>query len=110
MAQSPLEVAAAARSANSEAIGHFTRALDLLALRDSKERRERELTLLTSLGSALMRAKGQPDPDVSALLTKYASLFTDRFSNPAQNWEKNQVQEPLPSGLLGPVELRSGWK
>ena len=47
------------RSANVEAIGHFTTALELLqTLPDTPERGEQELLLQTTLGSALIMTKG----------------------------------------------------
>jgi predicted ATPase len=50
---------AAERSANQEAIGHVTRALDLLAaLPNGRERAASELPLQRLLGSALMASKG----------------------------------------------------
>ena len=57
------------------------------------------------------RVLGQPAPDVSALVEKFGKRFrqigerTDlKFT---QNSEKSIVKNPVPSGLLGPVEIRA---
>jgi tetratricopeptide (TPR) repeat protein len=56
-----------ARSANVEAIAHFTKALELLdALPTGPQRIERELVLRASLGPALMNVKGYAAPEVAA--------------------------------------------
>jgi predicted ATPase len=56
---------AAERSANTEAISHFTTALQLLSsLPDSPERAARELKLQTSLGPVLIAAKGNASSEV----------------------------------------------
>ena len=53
---------AAQRSANKEALDHLQRALSLLQLQpDGKERRVRELALLSTLGPVLLAAKGFAD-------------------------------------------------
>jgi tetratricopeptide (TPR) repeat protein len=50
---------AAERSANEEAIGHLTRAIELLrTLPETRERNRQELGLQLALGSALMPARG----------------------------------------------------
>jgi predicted ATPase len=47
------------RSANAEAVGHFTRGLELLnSLPDSDQRRERELDLQLALGTTLLMTEG----------------------------------------------------
>ena len=57
---------AAERSASKEAIDHLHRALDLLRrLPDNRQRRVRELTLLTTLGPVLLAARGFADPTVA---------------------------------------------
>lgn len=57
--------AANERSATTEAATHFKRALDLFdGLADSDRSAEQELEILTSLGPALMNAKGFAHPDV----------------------------------------------
>ncbi len=61
------------RSANLEAIAHFTKALGVLAtLPDSRDRLECELTLRTALGPALMSTKGLGSPEVG---TNYAQAL-----------------------------------
>ena len=53
------------------------------------------------------RVLGQPEPEVGGLVAKYGFLFPGGDVKPAQNDEKAKVKEPLPSGLLGPVEVRA---
>ena len=53
------------RSANVEAISHFTKGLELLQnLPAVPERRQQELTLLLALGSPLLMIKGHTTPEV----------------------------------------------
>ena len=53
------------RSANKEAISHLTKALELLeTLPETKERNEKELSVLVLLGSALGLTKGFSSPEV----------------------------------------------
>ncbi|MBI2486824.1 MAG: AAA family ATPase [Deltaproteobacteria bacterium] len=53
------------RSANVEAIGHFTKGLELLkALPDTSERTQRELALQIALGAPLRVTKGFASPEV----------------------------------------------
>jgi class 3 adenylate cyclase/predicted ATPase len=55
------------RSANVEAIAHFTKALSILSgLPESRDRVERELAVRTALGPALMSTKGLGSPEVGA--------------------------------------------
>ena len=57
------------------------------------------------------RVLGQPEPDVTALVEKFGEKFRQLGERPdlkfTQNTEKRLVREPLPSGLLGPVEIYS---
>lgn len=57
------------------------------------------------------RVLGQPEPDVTALVKKFGEKFRQLGERPdlkfTQNTEKRLVREPLPSGLLGPVEIYS---
>ena len=56
---------AAQRSANAEAVTHFTTALELLKiLPDAPERIQQELTLQIALGPLLIATKGYGVPDV----------------------------------------------
>jgi predicted ATPase len=59
------------RSANVEAISHFTKGLELLAtLPDTPERTQQELTLQTALGGSLMTIKGFSAPEVERVYTR----------------------------------------
>jgi hypothetical protein len=55
------------------------------------------------------RVLGQPDPDVSELVAKLGKRFSQLSQRPdlkfTQNFEKEKIPNPLPSGLLGPVEI-----
>jgi class 3 adenylate cyclase/predicted ATPase len=63
------------RSANAEAISHLTAALDLLkTLPDTPERAQQELTLQTTLGPALIVAKGWGAPEVAKTYTRAREL------------------------------------
>jgi predicted ATPase len=70
---------AAERSANNEAIGHLTKALELLgALPDTPERIPRELKLLTALGPAMMATKGYGAPEVERTYARARELCQQR--------------------------------
>jgi predicted ATPase/class 3 adenylate cyclase len=59
------------RSANQEAISHGTRGLELLlTLPETPERAEQELLLQTTLGPALLAAKGYAAPEVGRAYTR----------------------------------------
>jgi predicted ATPase/class 3 adenylate cyclase len=63
------------RSANQEAISHCTRGLELLlALAEAPERAEQELLLQTTLGPALLAAKGYAAPEVGRAYTRAWTL------------------------------------
>jgi predicted ATPase len=63
------------RSANVEAISHFTKGLELLkALPATPERAQQELTLHLALGSPLMIIKGQAAPEVERVYTRALEL------------------------------------
>jgi len=63
------------RSANQEAIRHFTHGLELLAaLLDTPERSQQELTLQTMLGTALVAVKGYKAPEVGQAYTRAYEL------------------------------------
>jgi tetratricopeptide (TPR) repeat protein len=58
---------ASQRSANTEAVTHFTKGLELLlTLPDTPERAQQELTLQLALGSGLMVSKGFGVPEVES--------------------------------------------
>jgi tetratricopeptide (TPR) repeat protein len=62
---------AAQRSANLEAISHFTKALELLkTLPDTPERNQQELTLQITLGTPLMATKGFAAPEVEKVYAR----------------------------------------
>ncbi|MBP0631195.1 MULTISPECIES: adenylate/guanylate cyclase domain-containing protein [unclassified Cupriavidus] len=63
------------RSAQLEAIGHLSAALELLkTLPDTPERLQEELTLLLTLGPAWMAARGFGAPEVEATYTRALAL------------------------------------
>ena len=76
---------AMARSANVEAIHHFSAALDLVpTLDETPEREAKELELCVKLGPGLMIVKGTASSEVHAIYTRAAGLRTgedspDRF-------------------------------
>jgi DNA-binding winged helix-turn-helix (wHTH) protein/predicted ATPase len=63
------------RSAHQEAIGHLTKALELLkALPATPERTQQELLLQTALGSALMATRGYAAPEVEQAYARAREL------------------------------------
>jgi predicted ATPase len=63
------------RSANAEAVAHFTSALELLkSLPDTPERTQQELTLQVLLGVPLMAAKGYGVPEVEKAYARAREL------------------------------------
>jgi predicted ATPase len=63
------------RSANAEAITHFTAALELLkTLPGTPERDRQELTLRVTLGPALMATKGWAAPEIEKVYTRAREL------------------------------------
>ncbi len=63
------------RSANTEAIAHFTRGLDILSqLPDTLERAEREIGFHMSLGPAYIAMKGHGAPEVAATYNRAREL------------------------------------
>jgi class 3 adenylate cyclase/predicted ATPase len=63
------------RSADSEAIGHLTKGVALLeSLKESRERNDRELELLTTLGPAYIAARGYAAPEVGPVLRRAGEL------------------------------------
>jgi class 3 adenylate cyclase/DNA-binding winged helix-turn-helix (wHTH) protein/tetratricopeptide (TPR) repeat protein len=74
------------RSANVEAISHFTKGLELLkALPATPERGQQELTLHLALGSPLMIIKGQAAPEVERIYTR-ALEFGQQVGDNAQHF------------------------
>ncbi len=66
---------AAERSANAEAAAHFHRSLELLeAYPEAVERRQKELDLLTALGSILISTKGHGSDEVATVYTRARDL------------------------------------
>jgi predicted ATPase len=63
------------RLANREAIGHFTKGLEVLAtLPDTRERAQQELILQTTLGPALMAVKGRAAPEIGRVYSRARQL------------------------------------
>ncbi len=63
------------RSANAEAVSHFTKGLELLkALPDTAERTQHELALQISLGAPLTMAKGYATPEVEKTYARAREL------------------------------------
>jgi class 3 adenylate cyclase/tetratricopeptide (TPR) repeat protein len=63
------------RSANKEAISHFTKGLELLkSTPDTRERDQQELALQTALGAALIAATGYATPEVEQVYTRAREL------------------------------------
>jgi predicted ATPase len=66
---------ALARSATLEAVVHLTKGLEVLGtLPDTPERVQQELSLQTTLGTALMAAKGQAAPEVGQAYARAREL------------------------------------
>jgi predicted ATPase len=63
------------RSATQEAVAHLTQGLEVLGtLPDTPERAQQELSLQTTLGTALMAAKGQAAPEVGRAYARAREL------------------------------------
>jgi predicted ATPase len=72
------------RSAYQEAIGHLTQGLEALAsLPDTRERAQRELEVLTTLGLALVATEGQAHESVERTYAR-ARTLCDRLAAPKQ--------------------------
>ncbi len=71
--------------------------------------RNRLVVKVTNL--LINRVLGQPAPDTAKLVKKYgqamAQLGNRQDLKFTQNHEKEEIQEPVVSGLLGPVEIRA---
>ena len=77
--------------------------------------------LVVKVTNLLMnRVLGQPRPDVAAITEKFGPAssqdpemlphFHGTDLKWEQNFEKNRVKSPLPSGLIGEVEIRPAWQ
>jgi hypothetical protein len=85
------------------------------AVRRGKNRMAAKVTNLL-----INRVLGQPEPDVKAITEKFGSQFAQvqemlphaggKDLKWEQNFEKQKVKSPLPSGLLGEVEIRPAWE
>jgi len=74
------------RSANAEAIAHFTNGLQLLeTLDDSPDRPQQELRLQLPLGTALLSVKGYAAPQVGTVF-KRARELVDQIDDPTQRF------------------------
>lgn len=72
------------RSAHREAIAHFTRGLDLLAmLPDTPERKQHELALQTALAVPLLRTRGYAAPEVANAYGRARELCQQIGEQPA---------------------------
>jgi len=70
------------RSAAREAVGHLTRALDLLQVEpDTPQRAEQEVALQVALGGPLMAMKGRGAPEVEQVYTR-AQALCQRIGDP----------------------------
>ena len=71
-------------------------------------------TLHTGQYLLINKVLGDPKPDTRALSEKFGAKFAQVNRQPdlkfEQNYEKDVIKEPLPSGLLGPVAIRPFWK
>jgi predicted ATPase len=71
------------RSANSEAVSHFTRGLELLkALPATPERIQQELTLHLAMGSPLLMLKGHTAPEVEHTYSRALQLCQRAVDSP----------------------------
>src|SRR5262249_52349751 len=71
------------RSANIEAVAHFTRGLELLkALPDTPERAQQELTLQLALGDPLMVTQGWAAPEVGYVYARARALCKQMGETP----------------------------
>jgi class 3 adenylate cyclase/predicted ATPase len=66
------------RSANAEAISHFTKGLEVLGMMpETSERTRQELTLQVALGTPLMATKGLAAPEVEAAYARARTLCAE---------------------------------
>ena len=90
------------RSANMETIGHLTKGLELLSiLQDTPERNQKELSLQTTLGPALIAIKGYAAPEVEKAYARAHELC-------CQMGETPQIF-PVLSGLRGFYVVRAEY-
>ena len=100
------------RSANLEGIAHLTNALSVLAmLPASRERLERELSLRTALGPALMSTKGLGSPEVGENYSQALELCRQLGERPEMFavlrglWEFHELRGDLRTALALGEEL-----
>ena len=87
------------RSANVEAIGHLTRALELLrTLADSPVRQHKELTMLRALGDSISAMGGWAEPRLEQIYTRMLEL-SQQVGDPAQHFSAQR-------GMVGVYVLR----
>jgi predicted ATPase/class 3 adenylate cyclase len=71
------------RSANAEAVSHFTKALELLrALPETPSRAQQELALQVTLGVPLMLTKGYGAPEVEKVYSRARELYQQVGESP----------------------------
>jgi len=93
----------AQRSAHTEAVNHFTTALELLkALPDTAERAHQELTLQIALAAALQAIKGPAAPEVERAYTRARALCrpeetSQLFAVLRGLWVLHHVRAELPT-------------
>ena len=93
------------RSANVEAVSHFTRGLELLRMApDTPERARRELALQVALGVPLRAAKGFADPEVGHAYARARALCPEGetvtlFSILRGLWEFHELRGEYQTGL-----------
>ena len=91
------------RSANVEAIGHFTTALNVLqTLPDSLERDQQELTLQVALGVPLIATAGWAVPEVREVYTRARELC-EQVGNTPQLFPSLFGLFCMPSAPMGQI-------
>src|SRR5439155_601987 len=102
----------AARSANEEAITHYTKALELLATKSAGVERDRqELELLIALGVPTIKARGYMAAAVEGIYSRARQLcdnMTDtphRFTVLRSLWNSAFLRKPLPKAQELSAEL-----
>jgi class 3 adenylate cyclase/tetratricopeptide (TPR) repeat protein len=100
------------RSANLEAIAHFTKGLSVMASRPhNRNRLEHELALRTALGPALMSTKGLGSPEVGANYTQALEVCRQLGERPELFavlrglWEFHELRGELKTALRLGEEL-----
>jgi class 3 adenylate cyclase/tetratricopeptide (TPR) repeat protein len=103
---------AVARFANREAIGHFTRALELLeALPEGEARERQELRLRVALTVPLIAVHGFGSPEVEGCASRAKELSDrlgdaeHRFAVARALWNSSLMRRPVPGTLALSAEL-----